>query len=485
MRIKKYVFSMFLIAALLMVASGSSFAAASLNAGNTTLAAEKIPPAAAYTTAAAQTAYEPAGAVAVSSVLHISLSPGAFTAASNLQLCAGTTAASGNVVVAAAPNNTAVDLTLTAPLAGGQVYTLSSANDVCATAPVGLTNIQIAAGSAAGTVLTMTVDNKLLPGDPNIFATATVVTVVNQFTATLSAVTSKLNFATNEISFVNPIGTAVPYTPSATQSEAALTIFSNQSINDKVVVAAGGGACQRITAAGDTFRFKITGDLHGIANVKFGAAGAPAQAYAVTAADITAGNATLNVTGAAIFICYNTDTPPTLDALELTAQNTTVPIVTGNRTLQMTILGGGNIVAAYTRDLVAAGTVSHIITLDAKQYYIPVVITGTGAETYIKFQSKTIVSGANGVSGTVLCSDGTTVTASLGTITSGVPFTVTGTQLMGIATAAGKTVSGTNGFAAIITVNTPEADTFRYANLCDANGCRILNVPGVGITIFE
>jgi hypothetical protein len=80
---KKYVFPMCLIATFFLLASGAfcsqAFAVASLNAGNTTLAAEKIPPTApAYPVAAVNTAYEPAGAVALSTVINVALANGAF-----------------------------------------------------------------------------------------------------------------------------------------------------------------------------------------------------------------------------------------------------------------------------------------------------------------------------------------------------------------------------------------------------------------------
>jgi hypothetical protein len=38
------------------------------------------------------------------------------------------------------------------------------------------------------------------------------------------------------------------------------------------------------------------------------------------------------------------------------------------------------------------------------------------------------------------------------------------------AAAAGHPVNGTAGFAAIITINTPNADIFGYANIVNANG---------------
>jgi hypothetical protein len=449
-----------LILAMLVVGlmAGSAFAAASLNAGNTTLAAEKIPPAADHPATGVNTAYQPAGAVAASTVVRISLTNGTFTAGSTLDIC-DVAVSKGTGTVLVSPNNGYVDITLTAPLASGTVYTLSSA--LCVGAPTPLTTVNVPMGSLSGTVLTMTVANKDNAADPNLLATATVVTVANQFSATLLPVTSKLDFADNMETFVTS-GTALPYTPTNLKSQAALTLVSNQAINDKVTVAAGGGACARVLAAGDTLRVKITGNLTGIESIKYGTV---PQAYTITAADRTNGYATMNLAGTNLLICYNTDAA-TAKALELTALNTTgTAIVAGTRTAEITLIGGENVAAAYSRALAAAGTTSHIIQLDATQTHIQHIKAdaAAGVETYIVVQSKSSVSGANAVRVEILASDGSMVSYDAGTITSGIPKVIKGSDLKAAVQAAGKTVDGAIGFAGILTVNTPSEDIFGYA----------------------
>jgi hypothetical protein len=316
-----------------------------------------------------------------------------------------------------------------------------------------------------------------------VYATAPVITVKNQFSATLLPVTSKLDFTTNMQTFITS-GTQLPYTPTNTQSQAALLIVSDESINDKVTVADGGGSCDRELDAGDSLTAKITGNFQGISNVKYIATAT--TSYNVTNTDITNGYATLTVTGDKLSICKSTDTPKVNRALELTAANITgIPIIPGTRTAQITIKGGGNIVTGYTRDLISAGTPSHIIQLDATQYYIPLIKVATGEDTYIKVQSKSTIGGANGVLVQILASDGSLVSYNAGTITPGTPLTITGSQLVSAVTSAGKTVDGAKGFAAIVTVNAPEGDVFAYANTCNVSGCKRIPVKTVNGKIVE
>jgi len=468
--------------------SGSAFAAASLNAGNTTLAAERISPTVDYLPAAVNTGYQPGGVVAASSILRVSISGATFKMSQAFDICqnvgaTGTSMGAGTTAATGTPSY--VDITISAgnTLASGTAYWIQ--DDACAglgtpLGSAGSGSIIIPGGTLADTVVSLTVDNKLTPGDPNVYATATAITVVNQFTATLSKVTSKLDFATSMKTFVaSAAGTALPYTPTTTQSQAAIVITSNQAVNDLVTVGAGGGACARVLAAGDAVKFKITGDLTGISSIKYGTV---PEIYTVTPANRTNGYATASVTGDKLLICYSTDATTTAKkALELTATGSTgtSSIVAGIRTAQITITGDstGNIPVVYSRDLVAAGTASHDIQLDATQYYIPLVKVGTGTETYIKVQSKATATGSNGVSVAILAGDGSSVTYSAGTITSGTPLTITGTQLQTAVTAAGKTVG--DSFAAIVTVNSPNADVFGYANTCDTTGCKRIPVKTV------
>lgn len=120
--------------------------------------------------------------------------------------------------------------------------------------------------------------------------------------------------------------------------------------------------------------------------------------------------------------------------------------------------------------------------------YIPLVKVNAagGEDTYIKLQSSDLTTGANGVNAVILASDGSTVTANMGTITAGTPLTISGTDLMAKVTAAGKTVSGTAGFAAKLTVYTSEANLYSYANTCStALGCKRIPTKTSAGTIVE
>jgi hypothetical protein len=482
-KMKKSFMVLFLAFLIVGLISASAFAAAQLNAGNTTLSAEKIPPTTDYPASFVYTAYQTGGPVARSTVIKISLTNGKFAGNSTIYICNGSTPM-GSGTVLAAPNNNYVEITLNSPLASGTVYTFQ--HDGCADAGTPLNNvIRVPAGSVAGTVISMTVDNKLTPGDPNVYATAPVITVKNQFSATLLPVTSKLDFNDNMETFIPDSSCTTPPCTTATESKAALLIVSDESINDKVTLAPGGGTCDRQLAANDLLTAKITGNLQGISAVKY--EGVSTITHNVTSTDITNGYATLTVAGNSLRICRSTDTPKIYRALELTAANTAgIPIIAGTRTAQITIKGGGTIIpAGYTRDLIPAGTPSHIIQLDATQYYIPLIKVATGEDTYIKLQSKSTIGGANGVSIQILASDGSLVTYNAGTITPGTPLTITGSQLVSAVTSAGKTVDGSKGFAAIVTINAPEGDVFAYANICNVSGCKRIPVKTVNGNIVE
>jgi hypothetical protein len=335
----------------------------------------------------------------------------------------------------------------------------------------------------------LNLDSVTIPGDPNVVASAPAITVKNQFSATLAPVTSKLDFADNMETFLvpAPVPARAPRTKTLLESQAGLRIVSDDTILDKIVLVGGPGVCTWILAGGDAVKSKITGNLTGIAAIEY--EGVATTTYAITAVDRTNGYATLGtLTGALVDICKSTDLNPFNSSLELTAANTTgTSIPAGIRTAQITLTGGGLVAAGYTRDLVAAGATSHDIQLDATQIYIPLVGSDPpGRETYIKLQSKSAIAGSNGVRVAILASDGSvTAIYDAGTITSGVPKTITGAELVAAAAAAGKTVDGVAGFACIVTVNAPNADVFAYANMIDASGAKRVPCKVVGGGIVE
>jgi hypothetical protein len=118
--------------------------------------------------------------------------------------------------------------------------------------------------------------------------------------------------------------------------------------------------------------------------------------------------------------------------------------------------------------------------MDATQFYVPFIKSDVsqGKETYIKLQSKSSAVGTNGVSVQVLASDGSIVTFTPNTaaITPGTMYTLTGADLIAKVNAAGKTVNGAAGFAAIVTVNTPGTDVFAYSQIVTVNGEKVTPV---------
>lgn len=472
---KKYCMVSILTFLAVALMSGAAFAAPSLNAGNTTVAAEKISSAAAYAAAATNTAYQPGGAVAITSQIKVSLTNGSFTAASNLQLCLGATPVAGNQVVAAAPNNTSVTFTTTVPLASSDVITLSGANNACATAPVAIANVNIAAGSLAGTVVSLVFDNALTPGDPNIFVSAPVVTVQNQFSASL------VTAAANTIDFAAvPTLSKFKVAPT-TQSEAKVVLFSNEGINDKVVTGVTATTCGAWAGGADTLRFTLTpvapATFSGVAaatgfQYKDSAATATTIDNAITAAKAAAVGTVVMNAGAAINLCGSSASSAAIAAnagipTDINVNGTTALTA---RSYTLTVEELASAIAIKTTRTLLPATTAYVWTLDATQYYVPLIKASTGVETYIKLQSKTTLTAANGVLVQILATDGTLVTYNAPAIVTGTPLNITGSDLVAAAAAAGHPVSGTAGFAAIITINTPNADIFGFANIVNANG---------------
>lgn len=475
--------------------AGTAFAAGQLNAGNTTLAAEKIPASTStvYAAGNVNTAYQTGGPIAASTVLKISLTNGTFAnttaIAPTFAICNGTNAVTNTTAYSSATNASSVLVTVASPLATGTVYTLQTGAACVAAAP--LTVIQVPGGSTAGTVLGMTIDSNTSPGDANVLANATVLTVKNQFSATLAPVTSTVSFTSGLKQLVADAAVNPPNTTAATTANAGFLMLSDETINDKVVAAGGtAAACDASLSATDALTIKTSGNLSGIAS--FALNGGAAQG--VVAADITAGFKSFDAVGAAgaaaagnLFYCdasvNNTNKALTMNVDGTTALNART--LTSQVTLKSTG-AGSSLAAGYSRDLIAAGSNAFILQLGATQYYLGLVKTdaANGTETYVKLQSKSNTTGSNGVLVSVLAADGTTVDFNAGTITAGTPFTVTGAEMKTAVEAAGKTVPA-NGFAAIISVNAAEADVFGYANIVDPTGAKRLPLKTVAGTIVE
>ena len=186
-------------------------------------------------------------------------------------------------------------------------------------------------------------------------------------------------------------------------------------------------------------------------------------------------------------ICKKSASSPTVTPLTLVVNGTDV-ITADTKTAQISLTTGTaatSIIAG--RDLIPAGTTAYTWKLDATQFYIPLIKSdsASGRETYVKIQSKSTVDGSNGIKVQILASDGTMVDYDAGTIISGTPLTIAGSDLVAAAAAAGHPVDGVSGFAAIVTVNAAQGDVFAYANIIDPNGAKRVPVKTVGGTIVE
>jgi hypothetical protein len=200
-----------------------------------------------------------------------------------------------------------------------------------------------------------------------------------------------------------------------------------------------------------------------------GAVQTPATTIASTATTV-GGDLTLNTTTA---FCGASAASSLLSTAKMTQTLTvsgTVALTERSYKLAINTKAGATLKAA-ARALLTA-TTAWTWGLDATQYYIPLVKTTTGVETYIKLQAKNTTTAAPGVSLQVLATDGSmvTVTPATASITAGVPYNISGADIAALVTAAGKSVDGAKGFAIIVTINAPNADVFGYANIVNANG---------------
>ena len=492
MKMKKYVLSICLIATFLLLASGWSFAAPVLNGGNTTLAAEKIPVSGpggyivgtGLSPTGVNVAYS-GGTLALGGQLKITLGGGTFsTATPDIDVCnTDSPGLPGVMGFTLTQSATQVVYQLTTALSPGTSYAVQPAG--CAALSPQLKNIVIPAGSAVGAAVTMTFDNQTNPGDANVYAVGTIVTVKNQFAASVTPATSVLSFSTTPVLIgftASGIQGTIPWTD-ALDSYAGLTITSDQSINDLVVVAAGGGSCQRVLTDADTFALTVTGNLAGIGFIGYSGNNGPA----ITAAQLTAGSVPLSVTGDFIQICYlNTnaqlgttpDTPSMPATMTLVVPSTPpVSINAGTYNLAVTLQGGGggsDVAVGYSRVLLAP-TLDWTILNPSNTYYIENILVTNGNETYIKFQSNATQTGLNGVSVAILTADVTPNITYTATIVPGTPLMILGSQLAAAALAQGHPVSP-SGFAAIVKVNAPSTSIFQYASVCNAEGCKTIPV---------
>jgi hypothetical protein len=205
----------------------------------------------------------------------------------------------------------------------------------------------------------MTIADNVSPGDANVLATGTVVTVMNQFSAVLTPAASTLSFSTTPVlTGFTASGTqgTIPWTD-ANDSYAGLTILSNQNINDLVAVTADGSFCEGELTEADSFVLTVTGNLAGIGYIGYN--GNDFETPLITAAQVTAGSASLTVPGTGIQICWTGGANPASPLVPYTValvvpSTPAVAIGAGTYNLEVTLTGGngaGDVASGYSRDL--------------------------------------------------------------------------------------------------------------------------------------
>jgi hypothetical protein len=265
-------------------------------------------------------------------------------------------------------------------------------------------------------------------------ASATIISVVPQFSASVnSKFSAKIDYASGFKTFEN----------NATSDNGTINLISNKlnvSVQDK--------------ASSNDTTFSVTlkpTDMSGIQTVTINSINCPKltdQFVCNATYDITTGNNTFTINATVTGTDVLAERSFTVDALlDFTASNVKDQILLTNADFGAWIYKGTAI-------------------------YVPLIGVNptTGRETYIKLQSKDTNPNANKVKAIILASDGSLVTADLGQITPGQPFTIKGSDLAAKVQAAGKTVG--DSFAAILVVSTDEANLFGYANIIDPSGAK-------------
>jgi len=379
-------------------------------------------------------------------VVAIKVDSGKLTVVSNPALCTSI----GGTLLATYAAGSGTDTLVLNPVAGqsisnGVTYVFGRAGacavalaaaDVTATVLPGKTSVGVTVTS--GTAATQVVHDT---------ATATLVSVAPQFTATVS---------TSANALIDPAEAFKKFTGAAVTDTIAVTITNDIAKLDSATVA----AATDVT----TLKFGLT-DVTGLAATSVTVAAVPAYTCAL---DLTTKIATCTSAAAAAA----TDVPIatfTIDGTSVLAERTftaTAEINFGTAGIQ------DHTVALNTALLNAADAGKWLY--DGTTVYIPLIktVADGGVETYIKLQTSDVTSGANGINAVILTSDGTLVSADMGAITPGVAKTVTGADLMAKVTAAGKTVDGAAGFAAKLNLYTDQANLYGYANIVDYMGAK-------------
>ena len=441
--------------------ASTAFAVADVNAGNTSVAAELVPATGTFNVPNVNTAYEPGGALAISSQISISLTNGSWANGSAVSICDHSRGAfpASHLGTSATLTANSPSVTITLNDQVGQSSVLTFQDEGCVTENIPLSNVLVNPGAQAGDNVVITVDNALAPGDPDVFATDTLAFIKNQFTAEIQKVVSKLDFSTNQNSFIAEGGPQPPQTDT-NNSDAGLIISSDETIANKVDVLTPGSCGGTLNTSTDLI-VVLTGDLNGLDLLDYDSG----PSAAIGAAEIAAQEVTLTLPGGSLNICVPGDVPTAEDLSLNNDSDVNTSILTGVRVSKVSLSGTGDWGAGNVRTLADAD--SHDFTLDATTFFIPLIVfdTPNGTNTFTKVSSSSLLTGANGVTGVILTDDGTYANCSFGTITPGTPLEITGADWDSCITTAGKSANLAVGESAKVIVNAPEANVQGLTNL--------------------
>lgn len=377
---KKVLIGFVAILAAVTMAS-SAFAASSIGIAATKVAAEVIPGATDFAVNTFSVAYQTGALIASGSTLTVTATGGKFASGSTMSLCEGGT----ERATAAAITSAGTTFTMTvgaAALPAAGLYSLSTTSG-CGAQTIANPKFVVNAGTAAGNSVTLSVSNDSVSGD---VVTGTVANVINQFAATPDVINAKLDFATSMKSFVASTSTVAPMATANAGGGAfaGLTLVTDTTIpvGHRVANAITSTTCGALTNAGDTVTVKISGDLNGFSKFNYTQQDATEVVnIAIGATEVTNGNVTLTIPGNNLRVCGSASVANAEYGLGLVSKNPGTTIAAGNRTIEVKVVpvttNNG-----YNRTLVAAGTTSHAITLNATQAVVPYLATYSVMPTY-------------------------------------------------------------------------------------------------------
>jgi hypothetical protein len=363
---KKLLSVFVILAAISLIASSAASAQRTFSVANNRMAAELVggtfdvlanPVSVSFSTVS----------TAPNTTISLTLANGLWATGTQVSICL-TSVLPNTIVGTASTLTVAPQATITVALgaeslASGSTYSIEQGNG-CPAVPASLNTITVTHGTPVGASVQLTMNNAAF-SDPNVLTQSNIITLFNQFAATLTPGAAVITFPAFNTFIAN-----VP---------AELTVTSDPTLNQAVTLtpSAACGGVQSVLNAEDSFPIKVSGNLTGLGTIVY--SGAAAVTDTISATDVTNGFTTLTIGGANL--CVTPLGTPGPHAVTVTAAAlaqipgtplTATASILGNTTATNT---AGDIGAGYARILLPALTPFYSFTFNASSWIIPYLST--------------------------------------------------------------------------------------------------------------